>query len=386
MNRFIAATAGILTARRRVQAKRKLLRGALNRFLLVKTHAIGDVLMTTPAIAALRRSFPKAQIDYLTGEWSAPALIGNPYLDRIITFPDSDLHERRLFRLRRHAKKLKKNHYDAALIFHPSPFIQLWIYSARIPVLIGLDHDHSGFLLTEKAEWEPNGERYAGDMFFALVRMLKKDARRGSMQFFPEKSAVEKAEKLLEGKRGPVIALFPGGGRNPRDEVNAKRWPVDRFRETGDELIEQLDATVLVLAGPGEESLADKIKQDSLFRDNIIISRETTVHEMGALIGNSDLLITNDSAPMHLGAALGVPTTAIFGPTNPRSLLAPESPVKAVVSDMDCSPCYSNSPFPGCENPRCMDNISTDVVMEKAIELLETKSKQTIRRMSADKS
>ncbi|MBN2054773.1 glycosyltransferase family 9 protein, partial [bacterium] len=94
--------------------------------------------------------------------------------------------------------------------------------------------------------------------------------------------------------------------------------------------------------------------------------------EMAAVIARARLLVTNDSAPMHMGVATGTPTVAVFGPTNPKALLPGEAAhVRAVTAGLDCSPCYSNSQFPGCAEPRCIASIDTADVLRSCIELLE---------------
>ncbi|MBN2053629.1 glycosyltransferase family 9 protein, partial [bacterium] len=197
------------------------------KILLVKTHAIGDVLMVSPAIEGLRRLFPEAHLAFLTGAWSAPVLSMCEGLDDIIVFADADLHEHHTGRLWSLIRQIRSMGFDTALIFHPSPVIQLLVAAMGIPGRIGLDHHGSGFSCNGRVPWVPNGDRYAGDMFFDLVRELGDPGVRPPLRLAVPEAARESIGNRLASigiDSGPLVVMCPGGGRNPRDMVSAKLW------------------------------------------------------------------------------------------------------------------------------------------------------------------
>jgi len=211
----------------------------IRRVLLLKTHALGDVLMTTPAARALRQALPSARLDYLTGNWSAPALRGNPYIDEVLAAPDEALHGRWPSGLVRLIWQLRRRRYDAAVIFHPSALIHAVATLAGIPWRLGLTPCGRVNLLHRSAPWIPNSDTYAGDSFFAVAALLGAQKPRGSLVFFPSDEARCWAEQAAARATGPLVVLCPGGGTNPRDHVPVKRWPPERFAALAAALIER---------------------------------------------------------------------------------------------------------------------------------------------------
>ena len=127
------------------------------KILVIKTQAIGDVLLTTPSIRALRQKHPEAHITAMVGDWSKDALIGNPYLDDVIPYEDAYLLKFRIGKILRLVNFLRKKHFDKIFMFHPSGYIHFLGFLAGCSQRIGFVRDNSGFSLTEKIPWPENG-------------------------------------------------------------------------------------------------------------------------------------------------------------------------------------------------------------------------------------
>lgn len=346
--------------------------GPSARILLLKTHALGDVLMTTPAVRALRNRFPNATLEYWTGHWSEPVLRHNSDLDAVITFADQALQNRKPAAVLRLVHRIRTAGYDAAVLFHPSPLIHLLTAAGGVRLRIGLVEGESASL-HRVIPWQPFGDRYVGDFFFSLVQTLGVSGAREEMQFEPGADARHRAREYLAERLGrPFIVICPGGGSNPRDTVPAKRWPAASFAALAERLVRDRTATILLLGGPSDREI---LKAVAASAPSAACLFDIDILQLGAFIQAADLLITNDSAPLHLGIALKVPTVAIFGPTNPANLLPPEiHSVFPVVSPYACSPCYSNQPFPGCihDQPVCMTAIPVEEVFATARKALQS--------------
>ncbi len=346
------------------------------RVLVVKTHAIGDLLMVTPSIAALRRLFPEAHLAVLTGRWSADVLRGNPDVDEVIGFPDELLFRHSVLGLMRLAQRVRAMRFDLAAIFQSSGAVQALIALAGVPMRIGFDLAGSGFSLTTRLAWSPNSDRFIGDNYMDLPREIGfADATPASVLVLSEAERQAAFERHVEpfANRGEMlVAICPGGGKNPRDKVNAKRWPADRFAQVALKLAQEFRARVLVLGGADDEAAVGAVMDRIPFKG--IRPERTTLRELACLISFCSLVITNDSAPVHIAAALKVPCVAVYGPSNPLAVGPPVDTHYALKSELECSPCYSNERFPGCDNPVCMKDIAVEAVLNQALSALQARS------------
>lgn len=335
--------------------------------LLVKTHALGDVLLTTPVIRALARQRPDARIVYVTGRWSAPALRGNPHLAELIEIDDRAIFgtgPRNLLLLPLVAR-LRRWHFASAIVFSAARSIQLLARAARPGVLAGYG---PGRLLDFAVPADVLKESYAARAYGALLEPLGVPLDGLGLDApSTEPAAAEDVRKFLDSPSRRTAAFFCGGGRNPRDEVPAKRWAPERFAELGNRLGDQ-GWQILLLGASGDAGAAGEV-QGGLRTGHLNVCGRFSFAETGALLRRCRLTVTNDSAPLHLSYALGVPTVGLFGPSDPR-LLMPHLPhCRAVKSPFPCSPCYGNSLFSGCEAPRCMEGITVDAVHEACVQL-----------------
>ena len=335
--------------------------------LLVKTHALGDVLLTTPVIRALAKQRPDARIVYVTGRWSAPALRGNPHLTELIEVDDRAIFgvgPRNLLLLPLVAR-LRRWHFAGAIVFSASRSIQLLIRSARPGMLAGYGE---GPLLDHSVPADILRDSYAVRAYGALLEPFGVSLDDLSLDApSMEPAAAEDVRAFLESSTRRTAAFFCGGGRNPRDFVPAKRWAAERFAELGNRLGEQ-GWQILLLGAAVDADAAGEV-QRSLRARHLNVCGRFSFAESGALLRHCRLTVTNDSAPLHLSYALAVPTVGLFGPSDPR-LLMPRLPhCRAVKSSYSCSPCYGNSLFSGCEMPRCMDGIAVEAVYAACVEL-----------------
>lgn len=346
--------------------------------LIIKTHAIGDVLLVTPSIRYVRKKFPKAKISMLVGNWAKEVIEENPYIDKLISFDDSILLKKKVTKFLKLIYKLRKEKYDLCIMFHCNPIIHLMAFLIGSPQRMGFEEGNSGFSLTHKVPMEQGlTGRYMADIYFDLVdsgRIIKRNNR---LDFFlkedEKKFAVSILEKYGITKNTFLVSMAPGGGRNPREDVLAKQWSPKGFREVAESIIKDFNGSVIILGSSNDSVIAEEIV-DNLSLNPVNLCGLTTLRESAALIGKSNLLITNDSAPHHIAVALGVPSITIFGPTMPETFIPDHGRDKHlyVKSKLDCSPCYKGL-FPGCHKPKCMEYISSEDVISLIKNLVTSK-------------
>jgi heptosyltransferase-2 len=330
--------------------------------LLVKTHAIGDLLMTTPALRAIYHQYPDARYYYLTGRWSEPAITDNSYLHEVIVVDDADLFDRRIVKLAKLLWKLRTEQFDRAYIFQPAPEVHRLIQMAGVPQRIGFHHEDAMHTLTVGIPWKNDDRRYGPDRYLDLVRAASGTPQGLAMDIRITQDAVEETYRLLGDRPGPWIALCPGGGVNPRQSVPEKRWNTDRWAEIAARINDSLGKAI-ILGGASDFYVARDIE---MYDDRVVAQGvgQLSLAASAEIIRRSQLCITHDTATMHLAVAVNTPTIAIFGPTDPQTLLPNDPKFLPIYHDVECRPCYWHGLFPGCTDPRCLDQLEVDDVWE----------------------
>jgi ADP-heptose:LPS heptosyltransferase len=341
---------------------------------LVRTHAIGDVLLTTPAIRALKRAWPGTGLTMLVGEKSLPVLEGNPHLDHLVGFPEAWWFSRRVDKILGLTRIIRRCPKDGVVLFHGSPALHVWGFLLKGPIRAGFDHRLSGVFLTHKASLIFGRQRYLGEICLDLVRALGLPAEDPEPELFLQEKEVRKVQRFIPrmGKGRWLIGVAPGGGQNPLEQITLKQWPWQNYAQLIIEMSRAYPATFLLLGDRHDRQVEKIYRQTSEVGVRAInLQGQTTLRELAALISRLDLLITNDSSPLHIGTALKTPLLALFGPTAAEALFLPGPNRLAIQSPAPCSPCYPFGRAPECRDPFCMGAILWESVLEATAALLE---------------
>jgi heptosyltransferase-2 len=345
--------------------------------LLVRaTNWLGDAVMTTPALAGLRGAFPGARIALLAKPLVAELFRHHPDVDEVIVYEQPGHHEGVSGRLRL-GGELRRRRFDAALLLQNAFDAALLAVLARIPERAGYPTDGRRFLLSLPVPLTRDIlQRHEVEYYLCLLdgmgvprpeppvlKLLVADEERAGI-------ASRLASLGLE-PGAPIVAINPGATYG-----SAKRWYPERFAAVADALSEEWGAAVVVVGSPAEAPLAGEIEAATL-RGVVNLAGKTTVREMMALLSLSSFLVTNDSGPMHIGAALGVPLVAIFGPTDWRRTSPWTSLAKVVRVEIDCSPCRRRTCDRGHE---CMLGVTPEMVVDAARELLRSRGDEICRK------
>lgn len=367
------------------------------RILVRGVNWLGDAVMSTPALMRLRERFPAAHIALLTHKKLADLWQCHPAVNQTISFTDGE----GLFSVRR---KLQEGKFDVALVLPNSPRSALEVWLAGIPRRIGYARRWRNVFLTEAVPTRPGHiamrKRSASGVkqlvAAASTPRAPRPAQAGAHQiheylhltatlganptllapglFVAENEiqpAIEKFGLLSVLHSGvPLFALNPGAEYGP-----AKRWPAERYIAAAQEIQRRTGAACLILGGRGDAQtagfIANQITQHPT-RNTFNLAGQTSLRELMALLTASRVLLTNDSGPMHVAAALNTPVVVPFGSTSPE-LTGPGLPGdarnKLIQSDAPCSPCFLR------ECPidfRCMNGIAVKRVVEAVISVMRS--------------
>ncbi len=294
-----------------------------SRVVFIKPCCLGDVLLATATIETVSRSFPALRLDFVVGEWSRPALQGNPRLDRLIPTgtTGSRLTWRQYLTL---ALRLRREHYAAALVLDRSPRLNLLPWLAGIPLRAGVDNRWRGFALNRRAT-QPPGLRHEASVYLAVAHVAGADITAARLEFYPGAEDVVFIEQYatragLDLDR-PFAVIHPGGGQNPDTKVLSKRWPPARFGRITARLLHKGWQVVIIGATSdcplATEVIATACAEFGFSAGLINACGELNLGQSGALLSRADLFIGNDTGFMHLAVACGAAVIAVFGPSSP---------------------------------------------------------------------
>jgi 3-deoxy-D-manno-octulosonic-acid transferase/heptosyltransferase-1 len=340
--------------------------------LIIKLSAIGDVVHTLPSLAVLRRLYPNAHITWVIEEASSDLIVGHPYLNRIVVSGRKrwirDLRNpSRAFAALREIKSfvrtLRDRSYDLVIDFHGLFKSALLVFLSGGKRKLGYDslQELSGLFLNEKIPEDL--EKHAIDRYLDFLRYL--GAPIGEPEFLIpiEEANKKRIDALLQKHNLDSHDRFVAV--NPIALWETKLWEEDRFAALCDRIIRQLD-TKVVLTGNHAEGMVGHI-QSMMSQKTVNLAGRTTLRDLAYLYRKAALLITTDSGPMHIAAAVGTPVIALFGPTS-ASRTGPYGEGHFVIRrDLACSPCFLKK----CETRHCMKDISVEDVLEAAKKMLK---------------
>jgi heptosyltransferase-2 len=260
----------------------------------------------------------------------------------------------------RFTQELKKKQFDIAFLFHRSFTRALITFLAGIPERVGYRTAKRNWLLTKKAE-PPKKEIHRLDNYLNIVKSygIKEDGR--IYDFFISQSDQGFAQSILESEginEGDfIVVISPGGNWLP------KRWPKENFAALSDRLIQELGAKIVICGAHKDIDLAKDIAR-RMKENPVILAGKTTLKQLGAVMRQSDVVISADSGPMHIAAAAGANLIALFGPTSPE-ITGPigKGRIEIICTEVGCLvPCYKLN----CDDYRCMKEISVEDVFRKA--------------------
>jgi heptosyltransferase-2 len=340
--------------------------GRLNKILFIKLFAIGDCLNSTPALRALRKALPDAQIDVMVGDWSEAVFRNNPRLNNLIVVDDYWFRESDISSLLKLMRRLRRERYDAMLLFHRSPRLGAFFRLCKPRALIGLNIDGDGYWLTHPVT--EDGVTHETEVYNSLLKPLQVDADGCNMEIFPTGEESEEAGSLWHAAGfeagDSIIGLTPGGAQNPGETMPQRIWPF--YGMLAVKLI-KLGFNVAYFGGPGDQDALEDLPSGDACASFI---GKTDLAVSAELMKRCRLVVTHDSGPMHLAAAAGARTLSIFAPTDPRRKAPLGNGHSFLTARKECAPCYYRGHWPEQCNRECIDTITPDQVLKTIHEML----------------
>ena len=333
----------------------------MERILVVGVNWLGDALLTTPAFKALKNKFPDSYLGVMAVERVREVFEGNPYIDEVIVF-DERGQQKGFFAKLKFIQLLKKKKFDKVFFIHRSFTRALICFLAGIRLRVGYRRLKNYFIFNKKIE-PPKGLLHRQDYYLYLFEKSGIVIEDRSPNFFISKEARKKIDKDLEPIKKEYSILI---GINPSANWELKRWPRSYFADLSDSLAKDFKAAIIFIGTEAQKSIIEEVRA-KMNQDSFNFCGKTSIKELGALMQNLKLFISNDSGPAHLAVSLGVNTMVIFGPTSAEATAPRGRAVKVVRKNVDCQiPCYKLD----CQDNVCLKGLSVDEVYSQAKNIL----------------
>jgi heptosyltransferase-2 len=337
------------------------------KILIARLDRIGDVVLSTPVIKALRDAYPDSHIAMMVRPYAREIVEGNPYLNEVIIY-DKDREHKGITGNYKFIQELKSKKFDTAIILHPTNRTHMLLALAGIPNRIGYDKK-AGFLLTKRIPHTKQfGMKHEIDYSLDILRYIGIEPSAREL-YMPINSISERKIEVMLKENGikdsdTIIAV------NPSASCISKRWNVEKFARVANGLAEKYGARIVVISAEADKSIGDKLAA-LVTAGCINLSGETGIGDLASLLKRARLFISNDSGPVHIGCAVGVSVIAIFGRSDRG--LSPERWGPSGKDDLvlhksaGCEICYAHN----CKEAfKCLDSITPEEVLGAAEKIL----------------
>jgi ADP-heptose:LPS heptosyltransferase len=289
------------------------------RIVLILPCCIGDVVMATATLTALRNAYPTAYITWAVGSWSRRAVEYHPAVDAILDTGHAALPVKSIAGFWRFVQQLRSGEYDLAVSLVRSPLMSAAVWLSGIPQRAGLDSNKRGFGYNIRAPLNPNEPRHEAEIYLSVLHAMDIDTTGIHINLPILETARVRVDTLLaeRGITKPYLVINPTGGSNPGMMMDSKRYPSDYLTVVADTLAQELEATLVLIGGPADGQLVNQLR-DKLNAPAHTFIGDLTFPEIGVLAAAAQLYIGNDTGLTHLAAASGAKTVMIMGPSDPK--------------------------------------------------------------------
>ena len=331
---------------------------AEKRILVIKIGALGDVILAGPSLRMLRKKFPSAHVSLLVDSRFSSVVAGCPYLNEVIPIDASKF--RSWPALARLAKRLRREAFDLSIDFQNTKRTHTLAFLAGIPDRYGFRRGAFGWLLNHPDLTFAKPDSPIRHQFRILSR-LGVNRFEEKLELWPDAEAEAEVKHWLEEKGISPNGKWVGLAMGSSARWPTKRWPVEYYRSLSERLVKELGCRVVLLGSEQDRPLARAFGETS---DSIVnFVGRTSLPTLISLIKELQVLVTGDTAPLHIGSALGIKTVALFGPTDPRRHVVSGNGTAVLMKRLPCQPCYKGICHYS-ETLACLKRISVEEVFE----------------------
>ena len=343
------------------------------KILIINLGGIGDFLLSTPALRALRILYPKDEISILISLKVYELAEDSPYIDNAYSFDigyGGIIHFGKILNNTKVLLTLRKEHFNLAINMRTlvsetsAKKIKLLLDIIKPQKRVGRDTEGRGYFFDIKIPETGWAEKYEMEYDIDTVKALGGRVNDRTIDLNIEKKSIEKVARILEknniSKDTILIGIHPGG-------MPSRRWPIENYSYMINEVYRNISCRFVISGGRDEIDLVNKLSRSTNI-EIINLVDELNIQELAALIKRCSLFVTNDTGPMHIAAVLKTPLVAIFGPGdiirfNPRNISD-----KAIVlyKKVECAPCNRVS----CNDLKCLEIISSREVVEAVLKMV----------------
>jgi len=348
--------------------------------IVSQAAGVGDVILASPVFRALRANFPRARITLMVNPTTVKIVSNNTYFDEVLIYDTSASVIKKISFIRR----LRTLKFDLAFCLSECFSSLLLCYLSAAKIRVGFDWNKRGMFLNVKVPYYKPEKKYLGELFLDLLRAagLPEETLNPNLEFWHSEEDIKAAGKFLDAQgvteKDLKVVVHPGAGWSPR------RWPAERFAGLIEKVMGKYKAKVFIAGSEEDRVLIEQIIGivGDISKDSLSIGEDKrlfncvgcfSLNQFAGLLSLSDLFIGNDSAPMHLAAAVNAPLVALFGPSSAVKY-GPRSEHSIIIKSLaSCGPCLQLTGQDRCikGSPDCMNLITVEQV-EQAVEQLLT--------------
>ena len=329
----------------------------ISNVLVVKLDRIGDMVMTTPIFRALKKGWPNAQISVLVNPVNKSAINNNPFIDSIYVYDKEKKHKSLNSKIH-FFRSIREKEFDLVI----DPYLDYELKTSFITRFVGskfrLGFEFAGREIFYNIRYPARAfpvlteKKHIVDYYFDLISSLGIKADRKQPEIFLTSGEKENASQRLKSKglkpEDKVIGIHPGA------HYESQRWPVEKFAAVSDYLITRYNAKIILFAGRAEKQLLSEFRGYAV--NTPIFLEDLSLREFMSTLSHCSLFLCNNSGPLHIAAALNIPTVSTMGPTIPYHWWPYGKDHIVLRKNVDCSPCKKGI----CETHECMELITTN--------------------------
>jgi len=357
----------------------------MRRIIIINPLGIGDVIFSTPLVAALKKAIPGSYIGYLCNERVSELLSADPDIDKVFVYEKDEYRDlwksSKIECLKKAAGFLgaiRKERFDISINLSLDYQYNILCMLIGIKKRVGFNYRSRGRFLTSRVRLENFDGKHVVEHYLDMLGPLQIGADKTiAPRVYISSRDSEWADNELRRQgitdTDTIVGIICGGGASWGADADIKRWDRNKFAALADKLIEAHGVKVIFLGDKKEAALAADARK-TMKGPSVDMSGETTVGQMAAVIKKCRVLITNDGGPVHVAAGLGVNTVSIFGPVDEKTYGPyPKSDKHIVISrsDVACRPCYKKFKYNKCDNRACLDSITVSEVFAAAEKILK---------------